>query len=228
MGFAGFGPATREFLADLSSHNDRAWFEDNRERYDTDLREPAEAFILELGPMLEREYPSVLYDTRRNGSGSLMRIHRDVRFSPDKRPYKENLGIIFPLAPGKKVEQDMFYFHIEAGSAFFYGGRHVFPPDALERYRQAVDDARRGPKLQTALKRLEGFGLRRMEDPAYRRVPRGYPPDHPRAALLRQAAIGVGVDLSPDELASPGLPARCLAAAASMRPLMDWLAALGA
>jgi uncharacterized protein (TIGR02453 family) len=223
MAFTGFGSGTMDFLHELSLNNNKAWFAENQERYESELREPAEAFVMSLGPLLAAEYPSVIYDIRRNGSGSLMRIHRDVRFAHDKRPYKENLGIIFPLMPGKKVEVPIFYFHIEAGQAFFYGGQHVFPPEVLERYRQALDHKRTGPALEAILARLADQGLRLMEEPKYKKVPRDYPVDHPRGDLLRQAALGVGLDLSSSELATPALADQCLAAARKIKDLMHWL-----
>jgi uncharacterized protein (TIGR02453 family) len=226
MPFSGFGPGTLQFLLELSFNNSREWFAENRDRYDAEIRGPAESFIRALGPMLAVEYPSVIFDTRRNGAGSLMRVYRDVRFSPDKRPFKENVGIIFPLMPGKKVEVPIFYFHIEAGSSFFYGGRHVFTPEALVRFRAAVDDERTGAALVSILADLDGAGLRAMEDPAYKRVPRGCAADHPRADLLRQAALGVGIDFGPDDLARPDLTERCRDAAVRMQPLMDWLMAM--
>jgi len=226
MAFEGFGPDTIEFLRELSGNNDREWFADNRERYETAIRANAESFILELGSRLAAPYPSVVYDIRRNGAGSLMRINRDIRFSPDKRPYKENVGIIFPLAPGKKVEAPIFYFHIEPGSAFFYGGQHVFAPEVLERYRQAVDDPKTGKSLGDILELLRSEGIRPMEEPSYKRVPRPYAADHPRADLLRQAALGVGIDLGPEDLARTGLVDRCLEAALRMKPLMEWIGAM--
>ena len=226
MPFTGFGPDALRFLAELSKNNNREWFAENKDRYDADVREPAEAFIVALGTLLAGHYPSLIYDTRRNGAGSLMRIYRDIRFSPDKRPLKENVGIIFPLAPGKKVEVPIFYFHIELGQVFFYGGQHVFTTEALDRYRRAVDDKRAGPALQSILADLEKMGLRSMEESAYKRIPRGYPADHPRANLLRQAALGLGLDFGPDDLERSDLVDRCLQAAVHMKPLMDWLAAM--
>ncbi len=226
MPFDGFSADTIGFLHELSFNNSREWFASNKARYESAVRDPAEAFILSFGAALAAEYPLVVYDTRRNGAGSLMRIYRDVRFSADKRPLKENVGIIFPLAPGKKVEVPIFYFHIELSGCFFYGGQHVFPPESLGRYRAATADDRTGAPLAAILSELEAQGLRPMEDPAYKRVPRGYPADHPRADLLRQAALGFGVDLSFDDIGRPDLVGRCLRAAVSLRPLIEWLFAM--
>lgn len=140
MAFNGFGTHGQEYFRKLKLNNSRGWFEERRTEYEAALRDPAEAFIAELGDRLSRLYPAIRFDTRRNGAGSLMRINRDIRFSPDKRPYKENLGIIFWLGEGKKVETPAYYFHIDADQCFFYGGQHVFPKETLSRYRAAVAD----------------------------------------------------------------------------------------
>jgi uncharacterized protein (TIGR02453 family) len=223
MTFTGFSPDVQQFYQDLGRDNSRLWFSDSQARYEASIREPAEAFIVALGSQLAQAYPAISVDTRRNGAGSLMRIHRDIRFSPDKRPYKENLGIIFPLAPGKKVEVPIFYFHIDARQAFFYGGQHVLAGAALQRYRLAVDDAGSGAALEAILSRLDAHGYHAMEEPTFKRVPRPFPADHPRATLLRGAALGVGRYFEQAELDRPELVEACLQAAMAMKPLMDWL-----
>jgi uncharacterized protein (TIGR02453 family) len=80
-----------------------------------------------------------------------MRIYRDIRFSPDKRPYKENLGMVFWLGNGKKVERLGFYFHLSPSEVFFYGGQHMFPKPVLKKYRTAIDDNNKGDLLESIL-----------------------------------------------------------------------------
>lgn len=224
--FTGFSNDTVEFLRELAANNTRHWFEANRDRYERAIRVPAEAFIETLGPVLSERFPGVHYDTRRNGAGSLMRINRDVRFSPDKRPYKENVGIVFWIGEGKKVERPGFYFHIGVDAAFFYGGQHMFPKEVLERYRDAVDTGRTGPELPGILDHLHRDGLVLYEEPQYKRVPRGYPTDHPRATLLRYKGMGAARPLQLDELTDSTLVERCASTAAALTPLVNWLLAI--
>jgi len=226
MAFNGFGSGAQNYFKELGGHNDKRWFEEHRAEYDKEVRDPAEAFITELGGLLSRSYPGIHFDTRRNGAGSLMRINRDIRFSPDKRPYKENLGVIFWLGEGKKVESPCFYLHIDAEQCFFYGGQHVFPKEILSRYRAAVSDEAKGQKLAAILAGLDSKGLPVFEEPAYKRVPKDYPADHPRAELLRFAGMGVARVLTDTEVRSPGLPDSCARDAAAMKPLLDWLTGL--
>ena len=221
--FDGFHGDARRFFAELAKHNERTWFEANRERYEREVLGPAAAFVEALAPRLARTWPGLTWGTQRSGAGSIMRIHRDVRFSADKRPYKENLGILLWIGPGAKMERPAFYFDLDARSSFFYAGYHFLPKPALARFRDAVADEPRGRALERVLARLAASGLKVMEEPAYKRVPAGYPPDHPRAALLRHDGLGVFTDLGVAELADPGLPARLAEVALKARPLVDWL-----
>lgn len=221
--FQGFGTGARQFFAELQENNNREWFERNRERYERHVLKPAEVFVRDLGSRLADGYPGINYGTKRNGTESLMRIYRDVRFSRDKRPYKENLGIVFWMGPGKKVEEPGFYFHLDATGAFFYGGRHMFPKAALERYRRAVDQPQAGSELSAILQELKEDGLALMEEPAYKRVPQGYAKDHPREGLLRLGGVGVSSEVTDAELSGPHLVGLCLDYANRVRPLIRWL-----
>lgn len=221
------GKEARGFLAELSRNNNRAWFEEHKNRYEQELLAPAEAFVLRLGPRLKELYPRLNYGTQKNGTGSIMRIYRDVRFSKDKRPYKENLGLIFWIGEGKKVELPCFYFHLDTDSCFFYGGRHLFPKEILDTYRRLAADEVTGGKLESVLSALDRDGLPLMEEPAWKKVPAGFPQDHPRELLLRLGGLGVSLDLAGQAEDNPRLADICAEAAKSMKPLMDWLELLG-
>src|SRR5579862_5228648 len=82
-----FSPAFFKFLRDLKKHNDRAWFQDNRDRYVRDIEAPMLAFIADVGERLPKISRHLIADPRRSG-GSMYRIYRDTRFSADKTPYK--------------------------------------------------------------------------------------------------------------------------------------------
>lgn len=221
--FTGFGPGARRFLQELRVNNKRDWFKANKGRYESEVLYPAEQFVVDLGASLRELYRPLSYDTRRNGAGSIMRIHRDIRFSPDKRPYKENLGVIFWIGEGKKVALPAFYFHLDPERSFFYGGQHLFEKPTLQRYREAVDEEESGRALVRILGELKSAGLGQMEEPAYKRVPRGFPKDHPREELLRLGGLGVGRDIEEPLVNSPELVARCRHWAESMSPLIGWL-----
>ena len=108
-----FSAATFSFLEELAAHNNRAWFEANKSRYESVVREPALQFIAAMAPLLAEFAPHFRAEPRRVG-GSLMRVHRDTRFSRDKSPYKTNIGIQFRHALGKDVHAPGFYLHVSS------------------------------------------------------------------------------------------------------------------
>mgnify|MGYP003430300666 FL=1 len=134
--FDGFGPALR-FLGDLAENNNRDWFEANKGRYEADVREPARAFVRAMAPRLLKISRELVADDRKIG-GSIMRVHKDVRFSRDKSPYKTNLGIQFRHRTGKDVHAPGLYVHIQPGTLFLGAGMWHPEPDALHALRTAI------------------------------------------------------------------------------------------
>nr|WP_235551139.1 TIGR02453 family protein [Mariprofundus ferrooxydans] len=89
-----FSPDTIAYLEALAANNNRDWFNENKQRYEQHVREPALSFIEAVGQRLPEFSPHFRADARKMG-GSLMRVYRDSRFSKDKTPYKTNIGIQF-------------------------------------------------------------------------------------------------------------------------------------
>ncbi len=100
-----------EFLRQLKRHNNREWFARNKQRYEGTVRDPALMFIGSFGPLLGELSPYFVAAPRPS-RGSLFRIYRDTRFSPDKRPFKTHVGIHFSHASGKDAHAPVFYLHL--------------------------------------------------------------------------------------------------------------------
>ena len=97
--YAFFRPDLFLFLRELKRHNTRDWFAKNKARYEKVVLDPALMFISSFGPHLRKLSPNFVADPRPT-RGSLFRIYRDTRFSPDKRPFKTHVGIHFSHASG--------------------------------------------------------------------------------------------------------------------------------
>ena len=165
------------FLVELSSHNDREWFNAHKDEYETVLRDPALEYIRQVAGPLADISPHMTASDRKQG-GSLMRIHRDVRFSRDKSPYKTNVGIQFRHESGKDVHAPGYYVHIAVDDCFIGVGSYMPDRDALAGYRRAIDER---PREWLALKQLTesgGWELGGFRD-SLKRPPRGYQADHP-------------------------------------------------
>jgi len=225
--FAGFPPEGLRFLADLAANNNKAWFQENKEIYKEQLVAPSLSFITEFGQFLQKKLSAdIVYDTRTNGAGSLFRIYRDVRFSKDKSPYKTHLGILFWEGEGKKMENPGYYFHLEPAGSVIYAGQYMFDKQTLQNYRNAVADDERGTELEKAIQKVKKSGYE-IGGQHYKKVPRGFAPDHPREELLRYNGLyakSPGIEIS--ELTSPQLIKVCLEHCKRMSPIQDWLVKL--
>ena len=125
--FSGFPEEGLRFLEGLAANNSRDWFQPRKEDYTRTLLEPAQAFVAALGGRLEALAEGIVYDTRTSGSGSILRIYRDMRFSKDKSPYHTRVRIVFWEGPGKKMENPAFYVGIGPDGAGLFSGMHAFP-----------------------------------------------------------------------------------------------------
>ena len=186
--FTNFPPEGLQFLKDLAQNNDREWFNPRKEIYKSQIVQPALAFVETMGNRLQHLSPNIQYDTRSNGSGSLMRIYRDTRFSKDKTPYKAYVGIIFWEGSGKKTECPGFHLGLTGSGAGIHVGMHGFSKPMLAAYRQAVVDDALGAELVEAVTAVQQTGYT-VGGEHYKRVPRGFAADHPRADWLRHAAL---------------------------------------
>jgi uncharacterized protein (TIGR02453 family) len=208
-----------DFLRDLAANNDRAWFAANRDRYEEYVRRPALRLIADFGPWVRAVSPHLVCDPRPSG-GSLFRIHRDIRFSADKSPYKTHAAIQFRHEAGKDAHAPGLYLHLEPGQCGAAAG--VWRPDtaALRRIRARVAaEPERWLALMgdPALASMERFGER------LQRIPPGYRADQRAADELRWKDWGVWVPLAQrDVLAADALP-RLGATYAAMRPMMRFL-----
>ncbi|MEO6525424.1 MAG: DUF2461 domain-containing protein [Gemmatimonadaceae bacterium] len=229
--FGGFRPAALTFLRALKRNNTREWFQEHRETYDSELREPLSALVEEMDVRLATLAPEIVADPKR----SPFRIHRDVRFSNDKSPYKTNVACWFYHGDaGRGVGTATphggagFYFHMEPGRSLIGGGIWMPPRPTLNKIREQIDEDHRAlARLlkEPALKRRFG-GL--AEEAMLTRMPRGYSDTHPAATLLRHRSFTIGRELTEKELFSPRLPDFLAADYARILPLVRWFnAALG-
>jgi uncharacterized protein (TIGR02453 family) len=93
--FKGFPASGMVFLKQLGEKNNRDWFSEHKTEYNHSILEPAQLFVADLGEKLLQLSPQLQFDLRTNGSGSILRIHRDIRFSKDKSPYHSYVRILF-------------------------------------------------------------------------------------------------------------------------------------
>lgn len=223
--FRGFRPAAMTFLRALKRTNTREWFQAHRDDYEREVREPLVALVEEIDVRLAELAPEIVGDPKR----SLFRIHRDVRFSNDKSPYKTNAACWFYHGDaGRGVGSTTphggagFYFHMEPGESMIGGGIWMPPRPTLTRIREHLDEE------HASLRRIlrdaafkKRFGAL-DESAMLTRMPRGYAEDHPAADLLRHQSFTVGRSLSDAELFSPKLADVLARDYARLVPFVRW------
>lgn len=189
----GFPAETKAFLEGIAEHNDKAWFEANRALYEAGYVEPARAFIEEVGPRLKAIAPGVRYEGRVNGS--IGRINRDVRFSKDKRPYKDHLDIWFWHGEKRSWDCPGFYLRVAPAGIFLGCGMHTLAGATLDRFREAVVAERSGKALERAIARVRAASSYEVGEVRRKTVPRGFDPKHKRAGLLLYEGLYAGIEL---------------------------------
>ena len=177
-----FTPALFSFLRELAANNRREWFLTNKQRYERDVREPLLSFIADFAPRLKEISVQYVADPSSN-SGSMFRIYRDVRFSPDKRPYKIHAAARFPHLMGKDVHAPGYYLHLEPGNVFFAAG--MWRPDAqsLAEVRDAIVASPK--RWRRAIGGRAFAGACTLEGDKLSRPPKGYDSNHPLIEELK-------------------------------------------
>lgn len=224
--FEGIPPRGITFLRGLKKNNRKEWFEERRADYDTYLRQPMLQLVEETDVRLAEITPEIIGSPKK----SMFRIHRDVRFSKDKSPYKTHAACwFFHRDSGSGVGSDAahggagFYFHIAPEGSFCGGGIWMPPRPALQRIRQSLADDLEGWE---AIVLARGFTRRfGALDPEgmLTRMPRGYDEQHPAARWLKHQSFTAGVALSPAEVQSAKLPDTLAKHFAAMAPMTRWL-----
>ncbi len=174
-----FSKKTLAFLRALKRHNDREWFRARKDDYEAHVRQPLVALLARL----ERDLPAFAPEFVSHPKVSLVRIYRDTRFSHDKSPLKTNAAAHFPHRQLLKRGGGL-YLEVAPGWVWIGGG--IYMPDATDllRIRERIAADHRALRRILAAKSFV-TAVGEMRGDQLTRVPRGFPPDHPAADLLR-------------------------------------------
>lgn len=201
MAFSGWPEEALDFYDGLAADNSKTYWTANRAVYDE----------LVLGPMAELvdELGAEFGDTK------VFRPYRDVRFSPDKTPYKTHIGAM--VGSG--------YVQLSADGLAAGDGMYVMAPDQLDRYRRAVASDRAGPELEQVIAMVEKAGIGVSGRDTLKSAPRGYPADHPRIGLLRHKGLIAWQEWPAGAwLGTAEAKDRVVTFLRTTRPLSEWLA----
>jgi uncharacterized protein (TIGR02453 family) len=212
--FEGFADRDGRFFRALARNQRRDWFAMHRAEYEDGWLAPMKALLAEV-----RERIEPFFAHEELAAPKVFRIHRDVRFSKDKSPYKTHIGGYVGIdgTGAGPSGTAALYVHVGAsevyprqGEVFVAAGQYMMDSEQLARFRGAVVDERRGSALAALLRKLARDGFAAGSHDTLQRVPRGFDPDHPRSDLLKRKGLIVTF---------PELPRELLVS----RTLVDWL-----
>jgi uncharacterized protein (TIGR02453 family) len=217
------GYFTRElfsFLEELRQHNNRDWFQRNKEHYETEVRGPFISFIGDLGGPLKKINPYMVADPRPVG-GSMMRIYRDIRFSRDKSPYKTSVAAHFWDSRGKEGATPAYYLHLEPGHSMVGAGIWRPEPGALKKIRDAiVANGKRWQKVTSAADFRSSCG---MAGESLKRPPAGYDPKHHLIEDIKRKDFATSSPLDDRQVCGPDFMNSVLNAFAASAPFIRFL-----
>jgi uncharacterized protein (TIGR02453 family) len=216
-----FPAETFAFLEGIAAHNEKTWFDANRALYDKGYVEAGKAFVSELGPKLRTISPDVQFDPRVNGS--IGRVNRDIRFSKDKRPYKDHLGLWFWHGDRKGWEKPGFWFSLEGKSLFLGVGVYGFGKEMLDEFRQSIVHPRSGKALVAAAEAVKLKGPYEIGGKARKLLPKGFTTDPDRIEYLLYEGLYTSLELPLAEATKPGLADLCLEHYRNCWPIAKWL-----
>lgn len=188
-----------DFLSNLANNNNKEWFDINRDTYQKTRQQfihLTEIFINEIRSF-DPEIPFL--DPKK----CVFRIFKDVRFSKDKTPYKNNYGT-FIASDGRKGGNPGYYFHIQPGESFMGGGVYMPEADKLKSIRTEIyNHTEDYIELISAPEFKEKFQL--FSDDKLKTAPRGFPKDFEHIDLLRYKSFAPFMRINDEQLFDPNL-----------------------
>jgi uncharacterized protein (TIGR02453 family) len=208
---------TLDFLRDLRDNNDREWFTANRKRYEV-ARGAFEDFVAQV---IER-FDAVDDLGNLTPSEAIYRLNRDVRFSPDKSPYKTHMGALLGKE-GRKSTGRIYYIQIMPDDqSLVAGGMYMVFPAQLDAIRRVIaDDPQPLRDLLASDTFKKYFGT--MNGEQLKTTPKGYSKDHPAIDLLRYKQFMADHPLTDAQVTAPDLIDHVLEVCTALRPFNTYL-----
>ncbi len=214
-------PSTLKFLKDLKKNNTREWFEKNRKRYEA-AKEDMALLINNIIAQFGKKDLSIASLTAKE---CVYRINRDVRFSKNKAPYKNNMAASL-ISGGKKSIFAGYYIHIQpGGESFVGGGRYMVEPDQLKKIRQEIDyNWDEFKKIINNKKFISCYGdLEKGEGMSLSREPKGYEKNNPAIEYIKLKSWVATTPLSDADLTGKDLVKKITTALETLQPLLVFL-----
>ncbi|MBI5029600.1 MAG: DUF2461 domain-containing protein [Chloroflexi bacterium] len=208
---------TLTFLAQLESHNNKAWFDAHRSEYlraKTNFENFVDCFIADFRPI--ENFGDLA------AASCTFRINRDIRFSKDKSPYKTNMGAHI-MRGGRKSGLLGYYINLAPhDESFLAGGMHMPESEPLNKFRQAIDrDAKKFEKIVGRKEFVQAFG--KIEGEKLKTAPQGFARDHPAIEWLKLKEVVAMHRLTDKQVLSADFLPNTIQTFKALKPFIDHL-----
>jgi uncharacterized protein (TIGR02453 family) len=208
-----------KFLKDLAKHNDREWFDKNKSKYLAAKASFDEVVVKLLEDMVKFDESLGGLDPKK----LTFRIYRDVRFSKDKRPYKNNMGAAISSV-GKGLGTPGYYFQLQPGNKSFVAvGLFQPEPEKLSKVRQEIDYSGDQLKKIFSEKKFKSNFRKFWDEDTLKRIPKGYAEDHPYAEWLKLKSFIVTHEFTDKQVLDKKFMKQVVDVMKSSKPLIDFL-----
>jgi uncharacterized protein (TIGR02453 family) len=215
-----FTPETMKFLRGLARNNDRDWFNDRKDVYERALKAPMLAVIEDINASMETFAPDYLRPPQK----IMMRIYRDIRFSNDKRPYKQHLAAWWSRRGMEKTSGGGFYLQISPKEIMLAAGVYMPQRDQLLQLRRWMSEHHASYRALTKkLLSNKSAAFAGIDPQALTRMPKGFASDDPTDELLRARNWGVRSTLPAEAALEPDFAAQIVKRMKLATPLIDTL-----
>jgi uncharacterized protein (TIGR02453 family) len=213
--------STIKFLKDLNKNNNKPWFESHRAQYEAAKSDFA-SFIQKVIDTYGKKDSSIKHLAAKD---CMFRINRDIRFSKDKTPYKNNFGASINKGGKQSFSSGGYYFHLQPGQSFCGGGIWMPEPENLRKIRQEIDYNYKEFKKIIGSKKFKSVYGDLSDHPDYKltRLPKGYEPDNPAAEYLKLKSFVSMISLKDTDLTSKNLLKKTVTAFETLKPLLDFV-----
>lgn len=211
---------TLTFLTDLKANNNKPWFDANRPTYEAAKNDLVD-LVSKLIEGLNALDPAIA-ETPLQAKSCIFRINRDVRFGPNKSPYKSNFGAWFNKG-GKKSPTAGYYLNVEPGGSFVAGGLYMPDTTVLATIRQEIDynlaDFEQLLAQPAFTKHFDGLS----REESLQRPPKSYDASNPAVEYLKLKSFTASHTLPDTALTKPDLARRVLDTFSGLQPLVAYL-----
>lgn len=209
-----------QFLNDLKANNNRDWFLDNKKRYETFKKDYHQLIADFLDIMKPLDSSLEMLEPKK----CAFRINRDIRFSKDKSPYKDHLGVW--LSGGVKGKnRSGYYVHISQNASFIAGGCYCPEAGDLKKIRKEIaffyEDLE---EILTEKKFKKEFGdFDRAEKNTLKNPPRGYEKEHPAIEFLKLKSFETSQKFEIKEVLKEDFVSKMSAKLILIKPLNEFI-----